>query len=193
MVDGSVVRFTIQGFLHDQLTVNTFWYEKTSGLDAAALSAVLNAFHGLFEDPYKAVISSEWTAFQMTAQQIFPTKTAVLVQAYTGVGEQTGDSLPSSVAVVLTKRTLTAGQRGRGRIYLPGVPVAWETDSQVTNTGLTNYTNLAIVMEGALAVAGETWEPVVCQANGTATKLIDAVDAQKVLRNQRRRQYGRGA
>lgn len=50
-------------------------------------------------------------------------------------GSGGADSLPPNSAVLVRKRTDSAGRRGRGRMYLPGVP-----RGQVFDTGLLNTT-----------------------------------------------------
>lgn len=48
------------------------------------------------------------------------TQSAEEIRAVPIAGNALGDALPPEVAVVVSLRTLTAGPRGRGRMYLPG-------------------------------------------------------------------------
>lgn len=117
-------------------------------------------------------------------------------------GELAAPGLPSQNAVVIKKRTNNAGRAYRGRLYLPGAPVAefvggrWSDAYMAILAAagwpavLTEQINAPAVdpdvtLRGCLAKKPFT-------TGAAAEKLLVTVAFDQVIRAQRRRQPGRG-
>jgi len=196
MAIGDIYQVTVSGTLHGQLTNSVLHYRETvsGGADGSVqLATAIDAT--LAGVSFRANASSEWRYDFTVSQRIrpLPILLAVTVNLNAGAGQAGSNSLPSSVASVIRKRTALAGRKFRGRTYIPGVPSAVEVDSQLTAAGLTALQTLATQMAGTVGIGAWDFAPVIFhRATGTST-LITACVATAVLRNQRRRQIGKGA
>jgi hypothetical protein len=194
MAIGDIYQVTVVGRLHGQTTNNVTHYKETqsgAGDPATKLAQQCDAF---MLPAFKAFCSAEWEALYVQAQKIrpVPIELAVAVNINAGAGTGGANSLPSSVAAVIKRLTVFAGRRFRGRSYIPGVPSGFEADSKLTASGLSNLNSLSSDFWQPRAVAGFIWLPgVYHRANGTTTTVIDAIGTP-ILRNQRRRQPGKG-
>lgn len=75
-----------------------------------------------------------------------------------GPGTGTGESLPNETAAVVTLRTAKAGQRYRGRMYLPGFTVGQMAAGNTIAAGcVTAINNWANSLPGAFTAQGMTF------------------------------------
>jgi len=207
MAVGDLLRVSVEATLHGQTTFNTFYYLQTAGAGVEDELQSNNLCNAILAAPWWAAYidlhSEEWvfTKFRtvkvVQAGAIIGDTISFETDALNNAGDFVGESLPSSVALVVRRRTAIGGRRGMGRIYLCGVPAAWELDSKINtedpNFGpamgdfLANVNN--VVTQGTLS-----WEPRHYMPSGPA--IVHAAIRQwvfdEVLRNQRRRQWGRG-
>jgi hypothetical protein len=143
-----------------------------------------------------AVASSEWTYEYTQIQMISPTRYRAVVNPVDTPGQISGGALPSGVCAVIRRTTDRAGRRYQGRIYLPGVPITHEDDSEIAVAKRTLYATFATTMITPLEgmAAGEDYTPV-CSLDGAMILAADTIrDAglDPVLRYQRRRELGVG-
>lgn len=107
-----------------------------------------------------------------------------------------GEVLPPNCAFLVRKRTSSAGRRGRGRMYLPGVPEAL-VDSAGNLTGGTQA-DLQAAVDGWLAdlatpdVGGQPYAPVILhRSEGAgvepAPTPVTFFEAEGKIATQRRR------
>jgi len=158
---GDVIGTTYTGKVDgQQIRYNLHWQTTTAGSssspeqDLAAISQFMtdqvgNAlFAGLL-----AVTSAnlEYTGCQCF--RVHPSKTVVVDSPVSIFGSIVLADLPANVAVVITKRTLTPGRRGRGSIHLSGVPAPWIVNSEIGEDGVNPYNELANQMTEARTVA----------------------------------------
>ena len=194
MAVGDVLQANIIGQLHGQTTVNTMHYvtnEVGATPDAQSLTLALEA---TLIPKIKAATSNEWSLVKTVVQKIRPLPPAIGYESTTlaGPGFLFTESLPTSVAVVVTKRTTLAERKYRGRCYFAGVSATHEIDSQVTTVGLGLWNDVAEVMESFQISGGYIGQPVVFHRAAGDWTPIDTCIARSVLRNQRRRQVGKG-
>lgn len=195
MAVGDVYSLVVKGKVHNQTTMNVFHYWCSITGDADDADDLVAAFRTNCETQYLACCASEFELEGYICQKIHPLP--VLASFTQGVAFTVGtggvESLPSSVAVVLTKRTSIGGKAGRGRVYMPAVPVDFEADSVLTGGALGTYTNLANKLDDPLTVAnGGVYVPALWHRASRTHHSLIGVTPRNVLRNQRRRQVGRG-
>jgi hypothetical protein len=120
-----------------------------------------------------------------------------------GPGTVTGHCYPTPVAAILTKQTPVKGQRGRGRLYVPAVPLSFVTpgtEIDLLNAGaITLYQALATALLLPVAVTGYgSWvvsivsrpvPPALIPSQGDGLTGMQPVT---LLGTQRRRREGRG-
>lgn len=203
-----VFRVAVIGRLHGQQVVNTFYYQQTAGSAGAGFALAANLGNAILAaDWWSAYIdlhNEEWTAEKFAIQHIAnldppgilsPTYDIDIVDV---AGTEVGDSVVSSVAVVVRRKTETPGRSGMGRIYLAGFPAAWCTGSRINEVNAAYLAASGAFLASVntdLVNAGVTWgmrhfaaKQALLKATVIRSWTIDAV-----LRNQRRRQLGVGA
>lgn len=202
-----VFRLAVSARLHGQQTINTFYYQQTAGAGSAGFALAANLSQAvLAADWWPAYIdlhSDDWTVEKFAIQQLANTSpNGILSPTYEidvvdVVGTQLGDSVTSSVAVVVRRRTETPGRSGMGRIYLAGFPAQWTLTSRI-NTDVVAYQQASDEFLANINVdlvnAGLTWSPRHFAAKQATLKAttIRSWTIDTVLRNQRRRQLGVG-
>jgi len=208
MAVGDIFRVAVNATLHGQTTINTFFYDIVAGgtgspgtlATSLANAIIASAWWGYYVDLH----SNEWNATLFQIAQVSNTGLPIMlsptyeVNITDDAGDFVGDSLPSSVALVVKRRTDIPGRRGFGRIFLCGVPVAWDADSRIDTADV----NFDTAMVGLLANIGSnitnaanTFRPGHYMPTLTLVSRFQPVTIwsfDSVLRNQRRRQPGVG-
>jgi hypothetical protein len=185
----------LRGRLHGQTILQVLHYrETTAGVGNAAV-ALATAIDGTIPSKLKDALSNEWEHLDVTAQKIhpLPVLTPATVATAAGPGLNAVPSTPSSVAAVITKRTPFAGPGFRGRSYFAGVPTTSETDSELNGVGLIDFGNLGDALIADQTNGAYTWSPCLWNRTLNVATFITGRTVQPVLRNQRRRQVGRGS
>jgi hypothetical protein len=132
-------------------------------------------------------------------QKIYPKPRGFgLITTIDEPGTGPAPACPTAVAAVITKQTAFAGREYRGRTYVAGVPVQFETNS-VLNAGATlTLQHIADAMATPLQVNSQAaFLPVVAgyypkAVNTWVWNNITTCVARNILRSQRRRQVGIG-
>jgi hypothetical protein len=136
----------------------------------------------------------------LTNPALLPIYLAIATANQPGTGGNT--HMPSEIAAIISKATATKGQHGRGRLYLPGIPVAYVTPT--TDANRLNATGVAAqaALTTALSAVGvtdgtNTATPAVTQsvAAGAATtrgQVLSNFTNRTLLGVVRRRRIGRG-
>lgn len=194
MALNDIFQMTVVGQLHGQTVMNTLHYKQLSSGPAPG-SAVMTAFRSLFEVSYLNCLSAEYELTTYAWQKIAPG--APEAPYVTPVGFTTGNgnanSLPSVVSAVITKRTLLAGKKNRGRIYVPAVPVDFEINSKITLGAFGTYQALSAVLASQFTTSGAVlFEPCVYHRSTKTSDPITSCLARDNLRTQRRRGVGVG-
>jgi hypothetical protein len=119
-----------------------------------------------------------------------------------GAGTFSGTALPSTVAGVISKRTVWKGQHGRGRNYLPGVPQGFVTPAtdpdRINSTGIASYNSfITDLQSGSVTDGTNLMTPCVytrVPKGGNVTQAANVISwlMQPLLGTVRRRRVGRG-
>lgn len=192
MAVNDVFQAVIEQKLHNQTVLNVLHFR----LDADQPTAVaLNQdVRTIIIPTMKGVQSNELQHVAVWTQKIWPLPPLNAVRDATAAGPGTvaQNSLPTSVAVVLTKRTAFAGRKYRGRVYVCGVPVTHESDSTLAAANQAAWQALADKFAFA-AWAASDFTPIIWHRGPKTDDTVITVEARTILRNQRRRQVGVGA
>lgn len=196
---------TVRGRLHGQRVMNTFYYHPSAddpgaeeASQAAAFAVAWNVAHG---NNYPTALSEELTDLTIRAQLVRPNPPGDPTRwAYAEVdmavpeGQVASSSLPSTVTAVCRRRTALAGRENRGRIYVPGIPVTAEEDSQLTQAAYDDLTNsIGPILISPITSDGNEWTPVITNPP-LHDHIIEVTLASfdPVLRVQRRRELNVG-
>lgn len=195
MAVGDLYQLTIMGRLHGQRILNVLHYGVSVAGPTNPIEDLVTQWRADCETHWLACHSNEYTLDGYLSQKIRPLPiTASYEEAPLALAGSSGNnSLPTSMAVVLTKRTDLAGRSYRGRIYMAGVPITFELDSELTGAAMNVYDTLADDLESPIVTAGgTTFIPVLFRRSADVAREITQVIPRSTLRNQRRRQVGRG-
>jgi len=192
---GDIIEFVFNGLLHGQRVQNVLHYRVTddNGVAPDLTNAILD-ISGALRQKMLDAMSNEYTLETYGGRVISPTPSAPveLPIFVNNTGGKAQNSLPSSTAIVLTKRTGLPGRSFRGRAYFCGIPVDQEIDSKVAEQNAGEWEILAAAMDDVIADGDATLEPVVWSRKNQVATTITKVDVRLILRNQRRRQVGVG-
>lgn len=202
---GDLVLATLRMTLHGQRCLCTFWYYALADYpnqEEVDLAGEFAAAWNTQNQPGCSIpMSNELQFDHVRAQVIRPNNTNTPQRwAYADVvateplGQVAEGSLPSTVTAVYRRRTVLAGRRYRGRIYIPGIPVTYEDNSQLNQVGYDAISDNwdSAVLE-AVIVNGNEYRPCITNAplHSRITE-ITAASVDSVLRVQRRREVGVG-
>jgi hypothetical protein len=198
---GEIYQYTFQQLLDGQVMENVIHFRaRASAPTDADLKQSAEEWLGIFKNmqttfvTYPQVIIKQMTPIAFDEILFTP---AVNVQ-----GTQATNYHNSTVAIVITKRTGTAGGTHRGRLYVGGSPSTWGTDRLTIAPGPATVGTFA---GQALAKFGEGGtDPTICA--GIYSRVIGGSvpftlagwqpitkwDPQQIYGNQRRRRVGVG-
>lgn len=196
MAVNDIFRVNVIQSLHGQTIINTLHYrQSTADADEANnASGLANLVATNLVPVMKALQSAELSHTGVTAQKIWPlpVKVGFLNTTGAGPGGVAGDSLPTSVAVVISKTTQFAGRKYRGRAYIAGVPVSHESNSALAAGVIPNWLTLSAEMDNFYFVGTDTWQPTIWHKSTSTFDDVTTCFLKTFLRNQRRRQLGVG-
>lgn len=198
MAIGDIYQLVVSADLQGQNTENVFHFKVTTDDTTAALEAAVGGWAtGIYFPAVTLIQTNALTWNYIKAQKIWPLPVLIGTVSYPATpGTIDRDSLPSEVALVLTKQSIFAGPAGRGRSYVAGLA----TDAYEQTTGLwkvatvTSAQNVANVLsQEAVGIPGPgRLQPVIYNRVTHETKNVSSGLARGVPRSQRRRQIGRG-
>lgn len=132
---------------------------------------------------------------QFTAATLVGTpyrETTKSISDVTHAGTASGDSLPETSAILVSRRTAQVGARNRGRTYLPAPSEITQADSVMDATNAGHVSTSIDGVRTAMTGAGHT--PVIYNTKTSTAdpvvqtnKTITAEETDRVLRSQRRR------
>jgi len=137
----------------NQLGINVCHWnvEAIAGIDT--LEAFTEFMEALLAPLYKPLMSAEaeWRGLGARVIDETPPGIEVFANAEVGPGTDAGELLPTQVCGILTKKTLLAGRKFRGRVYLP-FPAETVNDSDGNPTAgyLINANLLGDELEGTV-------------------------------------------
>jgi hypothetical protein len=122
---GSVLELKAYTRLQSQNGINVLHY-RVSALIGPAISdqAIVSVLDGAAAPLYQAWLpaTARYSGLRLQIIAPLPVQAAVIATADAGAGSVASDALPAQTALVVTKRTVLAGRRNRGRAYLPFWP-----------------------------------------------------------------------
>ena len=198
VIGGGIFEFQIRGMLDSQRVINTFHYvtlsgvaDQTTTLDAAAVDFMTEVLSPLAQG------MSNFVSFtSVRGQAVWPTR--FVAKEYTpapGGGQLMEDSIVSGGSMVVRRKSSFANRRGRGRIYVPGMPLSAVTNSVINNAWLALFETAITDGIKVSLPDGEFGQihPVIWSPN-TPTQFFRVIDGEidPSIRYQRRREVGRG-
>ena len=188
-----VVAVQVVGLLFGQQTITTFHWRINSLTGPTTLTDLLTAIATPLVPGMQPLCSNNWVAQVLRGRRVTPNPTrSYEVPIIGGTGTVVSESLPPSVAGVISRFTNSASRRGRGRIFVPAVPELFHDAGLLNNAGMNAYQAFAPMLDLPLALplVGEI-DPVLFTRPNTAVN-VEGSTVRKVLRSQRRREIGVG-
>jgi len=196
-----LVQISITGKMHEQLTVNTFYVllNSTNPGGEGAADAAKNFWEGV-RSQWCAAVSVDWRAELITSRIVGFPEILPVQQAATAptVGTIEEDALPGVVAAIIQKRSQFGGRRGRGRVYIAGVPEGGhengviDEDQRILLQDLADRFNDDFGWGDTGTALPYHWSRNVGSEAGVRGVQITDCRADTVLGTQRRRRIGRG-
>lgn len=197
MAVDDVIGLEIQGSLNAGLWQQKYYYKITT--DAAIENnnpiEVVKAWDAIVSSPFLAAVSTELTIDCGTAQKVFPLpKGNTFIQPLSGEsGDLIGESLPATVAGLITTLTDTPGRQTRGRKYIPGIRELDQKGGRVLSAEFDLLVALASALESQISFDMLVAIPVIAHRDPVtpfevlSTADITACTTRPRLGNQRRR------
>lgn len=195
---GDVIEVIVRQELDAQTVLNTFHYVCTGETDEGA-AALYELATTVNETIFSAIqtFQSENILFKGTsAQKIWPTRfiPSLSLDDANPTGSVTTESLPTTVAAVLRRRSFDASKHGRGRIFIAGLPITAVVGSQLTPTVYDEVNSVGVPLIQPITTGGAVeFIPVLYDRNAPGAVIpIQSAVADPILRVQRRREVGVG-
>jgi hypothetical protein len=197
MAVNDTFRVILEQTLHNQKVVSVLHYRETATapVNAEGATGLAARVAAIIVPALKGIQSVELVHDRVVVQHFHPppVNVPVLNATAAGPGGVAGDSLPTEVTAVITKTTPYAGPKYRGRMYVAGVPVSSENNSQLSAAALIAWNAAAAAMMVTLtSPAGDDWDMIVWHKATSTFDYVSSLMARPVLRSQRRRQIGKG-
>lgn len=195
---GDILQIQHRGTLHEQRVVNTYYYFVGAG-DAGApttgYAALASQFNADVLALLQPLVCAEWMDWILRVRRITPSP-AVFVDfaAAPNSGGVVTDSLPSTDAVVVSRRTNEIGPANRGRVYIPGIPEASVQTSELTPAAHADFVVFAAGAFETNLISG-LWEFLPIHLRRTPTfdpQFVQHTSVDTVVATQRRRRLRRG-
>lgn len=144
MVDDprSLYHLTLVSQLHGQQCQNGYWFREASmhtGPDDDALQCqqIIERFNSRIMAWIKQFANTEWHPIGLVCATMIPRFGPIAEAGYeSGSGDQLNESLPSSIAAILSLRTGLGGRNRLGRSYYPGISEGDHSASRLTPDSL---------------------------------------------------------
>src|SRR5215467_768320 len=190
MALNSVYRISILGTHFGEPVVNTLFFrvsvvgagDERDNLNSATLATNLRTL-------YAACLSNDYAGAGTIIQGVLPVTPLKTYGNWVTAGTVVSASLPAQVAAILTRKTLTPGRGGRGRIFMPAVPSSFQSGDTVGFGGPTAYNNWAAEVLLSRSSSGYTYIPVLFKRKAGISLDLNAVTLGTGLRTRRSRAY----
>jgi hypothetical protein len=202
----NVVRLTISMLTSGNVQEVSFcYYPATSiSLTPAILTQLATDWWTTFGTDFAALLTADTQIVGIYAADISPGTTPTQFKTLTSTfGSQSGHALPLTDAAVLTWGTQFKGQHGRGRTYMPAIPIGFTTPATDINRlnatpAIAAYSAFTAAMLTSVSSSARTWgfmivtrpsPPAVIPTKGA---YVFTWQVQPVIGTIRRRREGRG-
>lgn len=153
--------------------------------DQAAVDNIADAW----ADFWSAFASDEWSlnaGMEFRDLRVDPYDVLIAGNGAVAGTDSSDPELPA-IAAVVSISAATGGRRGKGRMYLPGVPASSTSTGGTLDAGFITAT-LADYVTFSVAVAGEGWVPAVYSRSDGVVRGVATVGMSPIVDTQRRRQ-----
>lgn len=203
-ITGDTYRFTILSKAWGQVCMNSFDFmgESFAVTPGAPMPLLISALITLFEAAYLGTVTAATAVLNYNLQCTSSLAPVSLNTAVNKPGTQAGAALPLEMAAIIKKLSLLKGQHGRGRVFMPSIPVSFTTPLTEANllnaAGLVGYNNMAASIKGPVTAGTIKYYGAICmrpKAPATVVTLaaqIATIETVPLLSTQRRRREGRG-
>jgi len=197
MAVDDIIHLEVQGSLNAGLWQQSYFYKITA--DAAdPLTNEVDVAKGWLsqvESEFLLAVSEELTIDCATTQRVFPVPVGnTFITPYPGnKGGLTGESLPATVAAIVTMLTAVTGRQTRGRKYFPGIRELDQQGGRIKATQIVLLTSVAEELTNAISEGDMTADPVIAHRdpmtpfNVLSSEVITQFTVRPRLGNQRRR------
>ena len=135
-----IIQIQLLGQLNGRNTMNTFHFQsKRNNLFVSDIGDDMNYMCFLLKN--LAVNTMRWVAWKHRRVRPLPITEYGTVSLFVSNGVGTGAAMPPTVAALYRINTLLDAPAGRGRIYLPGMPLGYWDGLQYTFTARQNLQN----------------------------------------------------
>jgi len=144
MAVNDVYRVNVLQNVGSEVTMNVLHFREEVAETVLLLPAEgpARAAHAIYT-ALAAFQSEDWQVVQIESRRIHPTAgipyTWVLGAADQIVGAEVSEIIPSASALVISLYSSIATKRGRGRLYIAGLPETAQNEGQLTNSAHTDY------------------------------------------------------
>jgi len=196
---GAILEIVRYSTLDGQRVMNTFFYRTPVSIADAqdAMSEIANEFESQVHQPIILAQSEDLFGTRLRLQWVHPLRFMFFDRACTvGQGQVMTASMTVGASVVVRRRSDVASRSARGRIYIPGIPFASQSASQLTAgfmAGAGAAIAAAIPLSLTIAILGFDLFPVIWSyGDPTHHDNITSAQVDTVIRYQRRREVGVG-
>jgi hypothetical protein len=201
-----IMEVRISGDLDGQVCINTFHYEVTSvsapGAQATMAQILPVLVTSLWDNGVNKglsyITSTDYLNVTMVGQKVFPARFVPIFAVLAGTGGTIGGGTFSSGASgVIARKSIVASHKGRGRVFIPALPLTFVTASELNGVGLTAYSLASADWNQPKVIAGTggtvTLTPIIFNLLApTNRQPIAFTENNQQVRYQRRREVGRG-
>jgi len=184
-----------------QIGLNIVWAKAFNLIGGPVTSMeCAQAINQVFKTLYKTVMASDckWYGVGVRDYSIAPLPTEDIYAVDQGPGIVGGVTAPDQLCALITLKTGVAGPAGRGRKYIPFVPVSFiAADNKIDAAQLPSYALIALAFVDPVLVTGISGGTLnlqfgVAKADQTGFKPItDAILHPEIATQRRRSSYGK--
>lgn len=198
---GDIYQVTYQSRQNGQICEQVLHYRELNGLSTPAQ---IRTSAEKYWTIIATAISNQVTFVNMIIKQMTPLAFDETLgpPVTTSGGSNSSDPINNTLALVLTKRTGTAGKTHRGRLYINGIPVSQADQVGLTLVGTGIWTTITGLLMTTFGPAGSDTHlqvGIYSRSIGgfnpftvAGWQPISSFDIQPVFGNQRRRRVGIG-
>lgn len=198
----ATVQIQLIGREDGQLTINDLSFFHTGGEPSVGeMNALLEAVTGWYAGSIGSVASNTWSFVLGKLRQLgLETGITLANAAHATGGGVGGNPAPNNVSFAVSFRTAVGGRGGRGRNYIPGIPLTAVSLNTITSEFIANYVNFYSALLPGGGVVEDPWAWVVVHrieaGNALPTGEVNSVEVvvatDNVVDSMRRRLPGRG-
>lgn len=195
MAIGDIYLVTIKGTMASGDVLNTIHFRETATGAGNPSQLLASGIDGRVSLSWRPLLSQDYTYSYTQAQKIAPGLITMpaIANLGAGVGGKAVNALPACAAITVTKQTALAGRFYRGRIYMSGISEDDETGGQLNAGLVTTFETSVSNMFAVVTTGGWAWNAVLWHKAGGSYSDITNWRVNRPIRNQRRRQFGKGS